>query len=537
MKAYFSVLTIVLISLSFVQCANKGTPPAGGKIDSLPPKFIRAVPENYSVNFDAEEIKIFFNEFIKLDKPQQQIIISPPMEPRPDITPLGFPSRDIRIKINDTLQENTTYVINFGTSIVDNNENNPLPFFKYVFSTGSYIDSLVVRGTVEDALLKEADPFISVMLYEINEDYNDSLVFNQPPRYITNTLDSLRTFELTNLKPGNYQLIALQDLNSDYKYNPGREKIAFIEEPISIPTDSTFNLNLFRESLDFTAERPKQIAQQKLLIGYRGKPEIDSINFTPISPFLEDFEYRITKIADKDSINLWYKPNLEIDSLVLAVSYRVYRDTLITRITEMAPDSLVVTTEPSGNLEFDKNLLFRTNTPISESNAELINIINKDSVSVPFTSEVNQLTNTLQINFQKNENENYRITALPGAITDFFGATNDTIKKALKTRAFSDYGIVRLNIQNLEEFPILVQLTDEKGVVKYEQYSTSESSINFNQVTPGEYLIRIIKDRNANRSWDTGSFLNEIKPEEIIYYPDPIDVRANWDMPFTLTLR
>lgn len=536
MKAYFSVLIIVIISLSFVQCAKKGTP-TGGRIDSLPPKFIRAVPENYSVNFDAEEIRIFFNEFIKLDKPQQQIIISPPMDPKPDITPLGFPSRDIKIKINDTLQENTTYVINFGTSIVDNNENNPLPFFKYVFSTGSYIDSLVVRGSIDDAILKEADPFISVMLYEIDENYNDSLVFTQPPRYITNTLDSLRTFELTNLKPGNYQLIALQDLNNDYKYNPGREKIAFLEEPISIPTDSTYNLNLFRENFNLSAERPKQIAQQKLLIGYRGKPDFDSITFTPVSPVPEDFEYRITKVADKDSINFWYKPMLEADSLILAVSGKGYQDTLTTRITEMTLDSLVVTLEPSGTLEFGKELLFKGSTPISENNDELIQIINRDSVSVPFTSELNPFTNTLQINFEEKENENYQITALPGALTDFFGATNDTIKKSLKTRAFSDYGILRLNIQNLNEFPVLVQLTDEKGVVKYEQFSTSESSINFNQVTPGKYLIRIIKDRNANRMWDTGNFLQKIAPEEIIYYPDPVDVRANWDMPFTFTLR
>lgn len=526
----------MLISLSFVQCAKKGTP-TGGKIDSLPPKFIRAVPENYSVNFDAEEIKILFNEFIKLEKPQQQIIISPPMEPKPDITPLGFPSRDIRIKINDTLQENTTYVINFGTSIVDNNENNPLPFFKYVFSTGSYIDSLVVRGSIEDALLKEADPFISVMLYEIDENYNDSLVYTQPPRYITNTLDSLRTFELTNLKPGKYQLIALQDLNNDYKYNPGREKIAFLEEPISVPLDSTFNLNLFRENFNFSAERPKQTAQQKLLIGYRGKPDFDSISFTPVNSVPGEFEYRITKIADKDSINFWYKPKLESDSLVLAISFKDYQDTLTTRITDLPLDSLVVTVEPSGNLEFGKKVVFNSTTPILENNDELIRIINRDSVPVPFTSELNPFTNTLQINFEENENENYQITAFPGAITDFFGATNDTLKKSLKTRALSDYGIVRLNIQNLEEFPVLVQLTDEKGVVKYVQYSTSESNINFNQVTPGMYLIRIIKDRNGNKTWDTGNFLKKIAPEEIIYYPDPVDVRANWDMPFTFTLK
>jgi hypothetical protein len=116
------------------------------------------------------------------------------LDPRPEITPMGSPQKYIRIRNLDSLEENTTYVFNFGNSVVDNNEGNPLPFFKYVFSTGSYIDSLTVKGTVNDALLKEPESFISVMLYERDENFTDSLVYKQPPRYITNTLDSLKDF-------------------------------------------------------------------------------------------------------------------------------------------------------------------------------------------------------------------------------------------------------------------------------------------------------------------------------------------------------
>ncbi|HKJ49556.1 MAG TPA: Ig-like domain-containing protein, partial [Christiangramia sp.] len=116
---------IVLILLfTMVQCAKKGMP-EGGPIDEEPPKFIKANPENYSTQFDADEIRIYFDEYIKLEKPQQQIIISPPMDPKPNIMPLGTARKDIKIEIFDTLEENTTYAINFGRSIVDNNESNP----------------------------------------------------------------------------------------------------------------------------------------------------------------------------------------------------------------------------------------------------------------------------------------------------------------------------------------------------------------------------------------------------------------------------
>ena len=127
----------MLLSLTFVQCEKKGTP-QGGDLDTDPPKFLRATPENYSTQFNKEEIRIYFDEFIKLDDAQKQIIISPPMAIKPEITPLGSPSKYIRIRLNDTLLINTTYAINFGKSIIDNNEVNPLPYFKYVFSTGDY---------------------------------------------------------------------------------------------------------------------------------------------------------------------------------------------------------------------------------------------------------------------------------------------------------------------------------------------------------------------------------------------------------------
>lgn len=536
MKKYFSGFLFLIISLSFVECAKKGTP-QGGELDTEPPKFLRATPENYSTQFNKEEIRIYFDEFIKLDDAQKQIIISPPMANKPSITPLGSPSKYIRIKLNDTLRKNTTYAINFGKSIVDNNEGNPLPYFKYVFSTGNYIDSLSVSGTISDALLKEADPFISVMLYDANETYSDSLVFTTPPRYITNTLDSLKTFELTNIKEGMYHLVAVRDLNNDYKYNPGKEKIAFLKETIKIPLDTSYNLQLFKEDLAFKAERPKQVAKQKLLIGYKGKTNLDSISISPITAVPADFEYRFTKLVDKDSLHLWYKPVVATDSLRFKFNSEKDTTNLITRITDMKADTLVVTTEPSGNIDFNKNFIIKGSTPLVSKDDSLIKILDKDSVDVAFTSELKLLENRLQISFNKNENDTYRIKILPGAITDFFNATNDTISKTLKTKSLSDYGNVRLNLQNVQSYPIIVQLTDEKGVVKAEKISKDQSNIAFELIPPGKYFIRVIYDSNANGQWDTGNFLLKINPEEIVYFPELLEVRPNWDINQTFILK
>lgn len=529
MSKYFSVIMLSLCSLLFVQCAKKGTP-QGGELDTEPPKFLRASPENYSTQFNKEEIRIYFDEYIKLEDAQKQIIISPPMANKPEISPLGSPNKFIKIKLNDTLRENTTYAINFGKSIVDNNEGNPLSYFKYVFSTGDYIDSLSVSGAVTDALLKEADPFISVMLFDADEKYNDSLVFTTPPRYITNTLDSLRTFELTNIKEGNYHLVAVRDLNNDYKYNPGKEKIAFLKQSITVPADTSYNLKLFKEELAFSAERPKQVAKQKILLGYKGRTNLDSVSISPITQVPSDFEYRITKVSDKDSLHLWYKPALELDSL--RFKFATIKDTvsLISRISEMKADTLIVTTEPSGILDFNKDFVIKANTPMAAINDSLIQILDKDSIGVSFTTELRKLENSIHVKFSKKEEDNYRIKILPGAVTDFFNSTNDTISKSLKTKTYSDYGNVRLNLQNVRAFPIIVQLTDEKGVIKNEKVSQDQSNVAFELVAPGRYLIRVIYDSNGNGRWDTGNFLQKTDPEEIIYFPELMEVRPNWDI-------
>ena len=200
---------IALLLVLLAGCAKRGNITGGAK-DTIAPVLKASFPKNFSTEFKGKTIKLTFDEFIKLKDLKKQLIISPPLKNEPLIIP-STPSKNITITINDTLQDNTTYSFNFGQSIADNNEGNPYNQFKYIFSTGKSIDSLAIGGKVKDAYLKEVEPFVSVMLYDVTKNYNDSIVYKQTPRYVTNTLDSLKTFKLENLKAGKYLLVAMKD--------------------------------------------------------------------------------------------------------------------------------------------------------------------------------------------------------------------------------------------------------------------------------------------------------------------------------------
>lgn len=531
-RLFFFVLVLVL-SVIF-SCAKQGSP-TGGPEDIDPPKFVRAEPENFTTNFKRDEIRIYFNEYIKLVDPQRQIILSPPMETRAIITPMGTPRKYVKIELNDTLQKNTTYTINFGKSIVDNNEENPLPFFKYVFSTGSYIDSLKISGVVRDALQKSPDEFISIMLYEVDSTYSDSIVFNRMPTYVSYSQDSTHAFQIENIREGSYKLVALKDENNNYKFDPTTDKIGFFGETISVPTDSVFHLTLFQEVLDFKAERPKYVAQQHALFGYQGNA--DSMEIELLSERPSGFQSRVVQDREKDTLHYYFKPNIEKDSLLFAVSNQNYRDTLTLYLRELPKDTLSFETSPKGGIGFDENFALLPSLPIVAADTTLISIMDKDSLSVPFAREIDFRLNKLILDFEKEEAQTYRITFLPEAVTDFFGNVNDTLTYSLRTKKLSDYGILNMHIVNIDRYPVIVQLTDLKGNVMKELQSESENIFNFNNISPGKYYVRLIYDDNQNGKWDTGDYMAHRQPEKVIYYPEILEVRANWDVRETFVLK
>ena len=209
----FSILALLIL----MGCANRANP-TGGEIDTEPPIVIKSSPEKFTTNFEAEEIEIIFNEYIRLNNIQKELIISPPIEPQPLIMPMGSASKILTISEFDSLQKNTTYSFHFGESIEDNNEKNPLSNYRYVFSTGNYIDSLVVKGSVKDAFNREISENINVLLYEVDSLFNDSIVYRKKPKHVAKVIDTTNNFIIQNIKQGKYLIIALEEENIDYTF-------------------------------------------------------------------------------------------------------------------------------------------------------------------------------------------------------------------------------------------------------------------------------------------------------------------------------
>jgi uncharacterized protein (DUF2141 family) len=506
---------------------------SGGPRDTIPPVIIRSVPENYTTNFEGNEIRIYFDEYIKLKDIQRNLIISPPLENQPTLYPLST-SRYIRIVFNDTLRKNTTYSINFGNSIVDNNEENPFEYYKYVFSTGSYIDSLKVSGRITDAIKLLPEEFVTVMLYEVDETYTDSIPFTKKPLYITNTQKTPDVFQIENIKAGKYRLIALKDNNNNYTFQPKVDKIGFVDEFINVPADTTFLLNLFKEIPAYSLTRPSSVNSNHIMFGFEGKA--DSLRIEKLSSVSEDFNYHITKDSKRDTLNYWFQPSIDLDTLRFKVTNAFLIDTVEVRQRIAPLDSLRLTPVKTGVLAFDEAFEISGNLPLIAFQKDKIQIMDKDSAAVSFEASLNSYINLLSLSFEKAERQNYTITFLPKAVTEFFGTSNDTVQYKVTTRTVSDYGFMTLNLNNVASYPIIVQLVTDKGELRRELYATENRSFEFENLTPGKYYVRVVYDTNENRIWDTGNFLEGRQPEQIIYYPKLIEVRANWTLNETFTL-
>ena len=517
---YFLLLLIMILA----GCAKRGSI-TGGLKDTLAPVLKSSVPKNFSTDFKGTEIKMTFDEFIRFKDLKKQLIISPPMKNELLILPTSV-GKIITIKINDTLQADTTYSFNFGQSIEDNNEGNPYNQFKYVFSTGSIIDSLSISGAVKDAYEKEVESFVSVMLYEVNDKFTDSVVYNETPRYITNTLDSLKIFKLENLKAGKYLLVAMKDYGSTNKFNSNKDKIGFKNQFITIPNDTVFEIKIFKEVLPFKAFKPIQASGNRLIFPYEGKTDAMKITLKNQE---SDLPIIITKFPKKDSLQIWYKP-LKVDSLSLAASKGKYNKNFTFKIKEQKKDSLKIATLEKGTNSFRDLFILESTTPLSKIDNSKIKLINKDSVAVAFTTKYDDFNQQIVFDFKKQLSENYSFTIMPGALTDYLEQTNKNILFRLDTKNIEDYGNLKVSLQNVKRFPVLIQLTDKAGLVLATEYSESNTNVEFSFIDPALFSLRAIYDDNKNKEWDTGNYLEKRQAEEVIYFSKEIDVRANWDI-------
>jgi uncharacterized protein (DUF2141 family) len=531
-KLIYTVLSIVVIS----GCAKRGSP-TGGLIDSIPPVLINSSPKINSTNFDSDEIRLTFDEYVKLDKVEEQLIISPPLDKNSyEVKPLNGVTKKVFLEFIDSLETETTYSINFGNSIKDNNEGNPLTFFSYTFSTGETIDSLYVRGNISDAFDKETDDYISIHLYRIDSIFNDSIIFNNRPTYISNSLDSTN-YQFKNLKEGKYLIVAIKDVDNNYFFDPFYDKIGFIDSLITLPRDSIINLKLFKEETTLIWDKPHFINSEKIGFGYYGKLDLKNIKIESSIP--DSVQYTYTKESEKDTLIFWLSKN-SFDSLnfnliekdttkLVTIKFDRARDTLI--------DSLSISPKTANVIHLKEAFKLSSNIPLKNIEDSLITIRDIDSLIVPFTTSINENLDQIDIEFEVSPSDNYRVFILPEAIKDVRGVSNDTLQYNVVSQTLEDYGNVYLDVIRNSESKFILHMINSNGeIIREFKNVNQDTTYNFDYVRPGKYTFRLIEDANNNDIWDTGNYLKKIKPESVYYFLNELEVRANWDLNETFNL-
>jgi hypothetical protein len=534
---------IILLFFSCAQIVN----PGGGPRDTTPPKALRYAPDSAALNFKSKQIRILFNEYIQLKDINNQLIISPPLKHQPDVR---VKNKELIVDIEDTLAPNTTYAFNFGSGIADITESNLIDNFQYVFSTGPFIDSLSLSGTVNDAFSLNPEKGVLVMLYK---SFDDSVPYKKLPNYFAKTKED-GTFRIDNIANGKYKVFALKDANANYLYDDQEERIAFLDSLVDVQKNEKVNLLLFKEI-------PK-----KQFIKRAGAPEfghifiafnrpVADLQITPLNFIPKNNDWKIEEFSkNKDTLNLWL-PGFEKDSIQFIISdSKKVQDTLEIAIPSKIskgrglPFKLTYKTNVEGGLmDLNESVRVQFNHPLKgEINQSALTLL-EDSVRIDSNSTIITCTadgfmpislvkRTEKVGYGQHwkENSNYTIQVMKNSVTDIFDLKNDTIKINFKTPELKYYGSLKLNLKVPLHNNFLLWLYDDKGNDRspiHTGYPVKESdALNFELLPPGNYKIRLVYNSNENTGWDTGNYLKHQQPEKVIYYPNTIIIRSNWDL-------
>ncbi len=529
------------MTLLLLSCAQI-VPLTGGEKDILPPKEVKSEPLNGALFFDSKTVVIEFDEFIQLNNSASQLIVSPLMEPAPEISVKG---KKLVVKLLGDLKENTTYSINFGNAITDITENNVYPNYKYVFSTGNYIDSLFYSGTVVDAFDLSKKDKIYVLLYD---QLTDSVPLKELPRYVAIT-DKDGAFSISNIAHGEYKFFAINDINNNYLFDLPNEEIAFKDEIIMLDSSRSNNIvYLFEE------EGGKQYVVEAKNTDY-GRLDIvlnipnKAYGFSADTSTLNNiFLWENNHIGD--TIILWLRNPTKTESVNFAIQENMrlteegrivrinpnaihYFDTLDISIvkTELEDSVLNIRTNITPNFDLNKSISLLSERPISYYDFSKIKIL-EDSVVVEVNVENlisgNYVHRKSNITYSFKENTNYQLFIPPATFTDIYGLQNDTVKVKFKTKKLSDYGTILLKVTPNFTENYIVQLYKNKTLIQ-ENILKGESKIDYQYLLPGAYQLKLIIDNNTDSKWNTGNYLNHLQPEKVIFYEKDIVIKANWD--------
>ncbi|MGB0177426.1 MAG: Ig-like domain-containing protein, partial [Owenweeksia sp.] len=451
-------------------------------------------------------------------------MISPPLENKPDISLKG---KRIFIELQDTLLPNTTYTISFGTSITDYTEGNENRNFKYVFSTGTFIDSLSVQGRVYDAYTTDPDKSLIVALYEVNSDTLDldSLPYKKLPTYYS-YLDEGGAFRMENLKSSRFILLAFDDQRGDFKLNGSGEKIAF-NDSLIFTSDSLkpFVLRSFKSEPSYKFYSARHSAFGQIAFNFsRPVPDIQIERFQktvdPDSVYL-DFNLK------KDTLTYWFKE--KADSMSFLVSgYEGINDTASLFLREFQRPKLKLNVEQT-ELRTQDSLILKSNIPLLTVNADSFMVFGaKDTFATKaFISDKDPFMVYL---LPSKRPKDLKVKMMTGAVKGWFTTTNDSANWSFTSLSGDDLGNLDFSVKGDSSKSYVLEIYDPAKKKVLEKKFKGSTSVKLRGYKPGRYEAQMVVDKNNDGRWTSGDYKERRQPETILKYSEGIEIRANWDL-------
>jgi len=569
---------IVIIS----SCANQGMP-VGGPMDTIPPVLVNTAPDYKALNYEGEEVRLTFNEYIIPDAISEKLVVSPPLEKRPSIL---TKSKTLIIRFNEELKDSATYSLDFKNSVVDNNEKNPLEGLRFSFSTGDVHDSLRVAGMALNSFNLEPVEETLVMLHS---NLHDSAVYTLTPDYIAET-DEEGKFLISNIAPGKYHLFSINDINSDLRYNEGAENIAFVDSVI-VPRAEFYAeadtlvkgvdsllveghthfypepkyLRQFKENLfEQFVKKAERDSRYKSTFVFN-EPVKDTFSIQPIGA--ETKNWHISEPNEKfDSLTIWFADTtlasqdtfpVEFSYFQLDSTNQIYLETDTTELIfteekeaprrkrgnrdkeeeegpEPVPQFNWSTNIESSAFDLNKDILLTAPQPLkSIDTSGIVLYLTADTLKnpLPFTfTKDTSAWRTYRISCKWEPQTNYTFEIDSAATVNIYGITSKKLSKSVKTQEEDYYGSIILELTGITRQVIaqLLKNNEEENVIT-QKISDADGTVVFDFLDPDKYKVKIIYDQNKNGKWDPGSYQDKFQPEKVTYINEVIKVRSNWE--------
>ena len=503
----------------------------------MPPAALGCKPANESRNFNDNEFYIQFDEYVVLKNASENILVSPPMKQKPEFTTKG---KGILVKLNDTLQENTTYLFQFKEAIADFTEGNLLPSYEYVFSTGEAMDTMSLGGQVLNA--RNGKPWketVTVMAYKDPESdvvaLDDTIATFAQPDFVTRC-DKEGNFAFHFIPEGKYRLVALEDKNRNLRVDVADavawDTASVASHPVA---DSTHQLLYLISKPD---NRQQRITKSEFA-------EAGRIVITcqqPLEkPVIEGVEGEWRMNEQHDTLTLWcFDAKRDSAQLVISDPSGI-QDTLKLRFTKKAAKGgrrkmgvkeekmPLMKTLCDGSKAYYDDLRLAFGNPIvkiSDSAMAEIMLLKDSSVHhYPIALDSNGLGARIETSLKSGEK--YHVHIAENLFTDLYGKSSDSLSFTLTPK---DYGILSIDIDNRMGYPLVIEVLDKRDTVMQQQVLNTSGKVRFTHLPAGDYRLRAVVDRNGDGRWTPGDYRQQRLPEEAVLFEKTLSLREKWEM-------